>query len=248
VSFAPVLKHDVFPLAALLEQLTKMGEEAFGRPVEIEFAARLPQKTGEPADFGFLQVRPLVLSREGEELRLEEVDPASLVCQSSKVLGNGRVTDLRDVVVVDFHRFERARSKEVACGVAHFNAKLNAEGRPYLLIGVGRWGSTEPWLGIPVEWDEISGARVIVEAGFRDFRVTPSQGSHFFQNLTAFQVGYFTVNPDAGEGFVDWQWLNETASVEEDGCVRHLRFEAPLNVVMNGRTSQGLIFKPEMPT
>ncbi len=244
VSFAPVLKHGVFPLAPLLEQLTRMAEEAFGRPVEIEFAVRLPQKPGDSADFGFLQVRPLVLSREGEELRLDEVDPASLVCQSSKVLGNGRITDLRDVVVVDFHRFERARSKEVAGGVAHFNAQLNAQGRPYLLIGVGRWGSTEPWLGIPVEWDEISGARVIVEAGFRDFRVTPSQGSHFFQNLTAFQVGYFTVNPDAGEGFVDWQWLASTPSVNEDGCVRHLRFETPLVVVMNGRTSQGLIFKP----
>jgi hypothetical protein len=225
-----------------------MGEDAFGRPVEIEFAACLAQKAGNPADFGFLQVRPLVLSREGEELRLDEVDPQRLVCQSSKVLGNGRISGLHDVVVVDFHRFERARSKEVAGGVAHFNAKLGSEGRPYLLIGVGRWGSTEPWLGIPVEWDEISGARVIVEAGFRDFRVTPSQGSHFFQNLTAFQVGYFTVNPDAGEGFVDWQWLANTAALEEEGCVRHLRFDAPFSVVMNGRTSQGMIFKPEMPT
>jgi hypothetical protein len=213
--------------------------------VEIEFAGRLPQTPGDPADFGFLQVRPLVLSREGEELRMDEVEPERLVCQSSKVLGNGRITDLQDAVVVDFHRFERARSKEVARGVAHLNAKLTAQGLPYLLIGVGRWGSTEPWLGIPVEWDEISGARVIVEAGFRDFRVTPSQGSHFFQNLTAFQVGYFTVNPDAGEGFVDWQWLTDTPSVEEDGCVRHLHFPTPLSVVMNGRTSQGLIFKPE---
>jgi CheY-like chemotaxis protein len=245
VSFAPILKHDVFPLAPLLEHLTKMAEEAFGRPVEIEFAARLRQSSGEPADLGFLQVRPLVLAHEGEELRLDEVDRERLVCQSSKVLGNGRIGDLRDIVVVDFHRFERARSKEVAGGVAHFNATLNAQGRPYLLIGVGRWGSTEPWLGIPVEWDEISGARVIVEAGFRDFRVTPSQGSHFFQNLTAFQVGYFTVNPDAGEGFVDWQWLANTAAMEEDGCVRHLRFDAPLAVVMNGRTSQGMIFKPD---
>ncbi len=191
VSFAPILKHDVFPLAPLLDHLTKMGEDAFGRPVEIEFAVRLPQRPGDPADFGFLQVRPLVLSREGEELRLEEVEPERLVCQSSKVLGNGRITDLHDVVVVDFHRFERARSKEVAGGVAHLNAKLTTQGRPYLLIGVGRWGSTDPWLGIPVEWDQISGARVIVEAGFRDFRVTPSQGSHFFQNLTAFQVGIF---------------------------------------------------------
>jgi len=248
VSFAPILKHDVFPLPTLLEQLTKIGEDAFGRPVEIEFAVRLPQKPGEAADFGFLQIRPLVLSREGEELRLDEVDSARIVCQSSKVLGNGRIADVRDLIVVDFHRFERAKSKEVARGVAYFNTQLNAQGRPYLLIGVGRWGSTEPWLGIPVEWDEISGARVIVEAGFRDFRVTPSQGSHFFQNLTAFQVGYFTVNPDAGEGFVDWQWLADAEAREEDGCVRHLRFDSPLLVVMNGRTSQGLIFKPEIPT
>jgi hypothetical protein len=132
----------------------------------------------------------------------------------------------------------------VAECVAHLNSKLNESGAPYLLIGVGRWGSNDPWLGIPVEWDEISGARVIVEAGFRDFRVTPSQGSHFFQNLTAFQVGYFTVNPDAGEGFVDWQWLATQDAVEEHGCVRHLRFEKPLAVVMNGKTSQGMIFKP----
>jgi len=133
----------------------------------------------------------------------------------------------------------------VAEDVAYLNAKLNEAGVPYLLIGVGRWGSNDPWLGIPVEWDEISGARVIVEAGFRDFRVTPSQGSHFFQNLTAFQVGYFTVNPDAGEGFVDWEWLAAEPAVEERGCVRHLHFEQPLVVVMNGRKSRGMVFKPE---
>jgi hypothetical protein len=138
----------------------------------------------------------LVFSRETEQLRMDNVDP-SRAAQSTKVLGVGRVGDLCDVVVVDSHRFERANSQEVARLVAYFNAKLACENRPYLLIGVGRWGSNEPWLGIPVEWDEISGARVIVEAGFRDFR------SHFFQNLTAFQVGYFTVNPDLGEGSVD---------------------------------------------
>lgn len=129
--------------------------------------------------------------------------------------------------------------------MAHLNAKLAEKGLPYLLIGVGRWGSTEPWLGIPVEWDEISAARVIVETGFRDFRITPSQGSHFFQNLAAFQVGYFTVNPDVGEGFVDWTWLSSRQAVEERGCVRHLQFDAPLTVVMNGKTSCGLIFKPQ---
>ena len=176
---------------------------------------------------------------------LRTVQPEQLICQSNKVLGNGRIDDLHDIVVVDSQRFERSRSQEVAAAVARLNRRLNEENRPYLLIGVGRWGSTEPWLGIPVEWDEISGARVIVEAGFRDFRVTPSQGSHFFQNLTAFQVGYFTVNPDAGEGSVDWQWLTEQPSVEEHGCVRHLQFTEPIRVVMNSRTSQGVIFKPE---
>ncbi len=244
MSFAPILKHGVFPLASILNQLMKIGEDALGRPVEIEFAVRLSCHSNEVADFGFLQIRPLVLSREGEELRMEDVDPNQLVCQSSKVLGNGGIQDLRDIVVVDVQRFERARSQEVAQGVSYFNTKLNDSGTPYLLIGVGRWGSNDPWLGIPVAWDQISGARVIVEAGFRDFRVTPSQGSHFFQNLTAFQIGYFTVNPDAGEGFVDWQWLTSQPAVEEEGCVRHLRFDAPLVVVMNGKTSRGMIFKP----
>jgi CheY-like chemotaxis protein len=245
VSFAPVLKHGVFPLAPLLEQLNRIGEDAFGRPVEIEFAVRMPHHAHEIPEFGFLQIRPLVLAREGAVLRMEEADPAMLVCQSSKVLGNGRIDDLRNVVVVDFHRFERAQSQQVAASVARLNAKLAEQGISYILIGVGRWGSTEPWLGIPVEWDEISGARVIVEAGFRDFRVTPSQGTHFFQNLTAFQVGYFTVNPDAGEGFVDWEWLSSQPALEQDGCVQHLQFEMPLVVAMDGRTSRGMIFKPE---
>ena len=245
VSFAPMLKHGVFPLATILDQLVRAGEEALGNPVEVEFAVRLPRREGDTAEFGFLQIRPLTRARDNQELAMADVEPEQLVCRSTKVLGNGRIENLHDIVVVDSQRFERSRSQEVARAVAHFNAALSAENRPYLLIGVGRWGSNDPWLGIPVEWDEISGARAIVEAGFRDFRVTPSQGSHFFQNLTAFQIGYFTVNPDAGEGSVDWQWLSDQPAIEEDGCVRHLRFNEPLHVVMNSRTSQGMIFKPE---
>jgi CheY-like chemotaxis protein len=245
VSFAPMLKHGVFPLAAILELLVKSGEDALGHPVEIEFAVRLPRTEPEAAEFGFLQIRPLTLSHDREELAIENVDPEMLICRSTKVLGNGRIENLHDLVVVDSHRFERGRSQEVAKAVAHFNGMLNQQNRPYLLIGVGRWGSNDPWLGIPVEWDEISGARVIVEAGFRDFRVTPSQGSHFFQNLTAFRIGYFTANPDAGEGSVDWKWLTAQPAVEEQGCVRHLQFTEPLLVIMNSRSSQGMIFKPQ---
>jgi len=244
VTFAPMLKLGMFPLAQILELLVRAGEEALGNPVEIEFAVRLPRGE-EPADFGFLQIRPLTLARDHQDLAIDDVDPAQVLCRSTKVLGNGRIENLHDIVVVDSHRFERSRSHEVAKAVAHFNASLNAENRPYLLIGVGRWGSNDPWLGIPVEWDEISGARAIVEAGFRDFRVTPSQGSHFFQNLTAFQIGYFTVNPDAGEGAVDWEWLADQPAVGEQECVRHLHFPDPLRVVMNSKKSQGVIFKPK---
>jgi len=243
VTFAPMLKHGIFPLAAILDVLVRSGEDALGNPVEIEFAVRLPRGE-EPAEFGFLQIRPLTLARDSQDLAIGDVDASQVLCRSTKVLGNGRI-DLQDIVVVDSQRFERSRSQEVAKAVAHFNAVLNEENRPYLLIGVGRWGSNDPWLGIPVEWDEISGARAIVEAGFRDFRVTPSQGSHFFQNLTAFQVGYFTVNPDAGEGSVDWEWLADQSAVEERECVRRLHFSQPLRVVMNSRSSQGVIFKPE---
>lgn len=245
ISFAPILKYDVFPLPAILDQLMTIGEDGLARPVEIEFAVRLAGSPGETADFGFLQMRPLVMSREGEDLQFEVIDRERVLCESAQVLGHGRIDDLRDIIAVDFHRFERARSKEVAESVGHFNARLSSDGTSYVLIGVGRWGSNESWLGIPVAWDQISGARVIVESGFRDFRVTPSQGSHFFQNLTAFQIGYFTVNPDAGEGAIDWDWLNAQPAVEEHGCVRHLHFDAPLSVVMNGKTSRGLIFKPE---
>jgi hypothetical protein len=264
-----MLKQSTFPLAEILDDLVRAGEEALGNPVEIEFAVRLPQQGTPPdsdtvrrdaasrvsgsgtgqishvAEFGFLQIRPLTLARDSEDLALDDVQPERLICRSTKVLGNGRIENLHDVIVVDSQRFERSRSQEVAQAVAQFNRLLLGNNRPYLLIGVGRWGSTEPWLGIPVEWDEISGARVIVEAGFRDFRVTPSQGSHFFQNLTAFRIGYFTVNPDAGEGSVDWQWLAEQQAVQEQGCVRHLQFAEPICVVMNSRTSQGVILKPE---
>lgn len=246
ISFAPVLKHGVFPLAEILDGIVSVGSEALGRPVEIEFAAKLAHCPGERPEFGFLQIRPMAISREIEEVRTEDVDPKVLVCQSTSVLGHGRMQDLRDLVVVDVHKFDRSRSRDVARDVARMNSTLNGSGTPYILIGVGRWGSNDPWLGIPVVWDQVSGARVIVEAGFRDLRVTPSQGSHFFQNLTAFRVGYFTVNPDLGHGFVDWPWLASQPAASEFGCVRHLHFDRSLLVLMNGRSGFGMIFKPQI--
>jgi CheY-like chemotaxis protein len=243
VTFAPILKHGLLPLAEILDLLLRISADGTSAPVEIEFALTLDPSGGAAHEFGFLQLRPLAVSREAADLQLGEVAPADLVCQSGSVLGNGRI-DVQDVVVVDFHRFDRGRSQDVARDVARFNADLVRRGVPYVLIGVGRWGSAEPFLGIPVTWEEIAGARAIVEAGFKDFRVTPSQGTHFFQNLTASSVGYFTVNPEAGEGFVDWDWLAAQPAVRETTFVRHLCFENPIVVKMNGRTQRGLIMKP----
>jgi hypothetical protein len=247
VSFAGILKHDAFPLASIVNLLLEIGPWGMGGPVEVEFAVNLRSPAGAPAEFGLLQMRPLALSREEEELEVGEVRPEQILCRSPQVLGNGRIDGIRDLVVVDFHRFDRSSSREAAEAVTRFNASLVAAGIPYLLIGVGRWGSADPWLGIPVAWDQISGARAIVEAGFKDFKVTPSQGTHFFQNLTAFNIGYFTVNPEAGEGFVDWDWLASREASGEHGVVRHLRLDAPVVIQMNGKRNEGWIFKPGGP-
>jgi CheY-like chemotaxis protein len=242
VSFAPILKHDMFPLAAILDDLLRIGSEGTGSAVEIEFAVNLSVPDAAP-EFGFLQMRPLALSREVEELEIGHVLTSQLLCRSNSVLGNGRVDNLRDLVVVDFHRFDRAKSREAAMQVARFNAELQSSGLPYLLIGVGRWGSTDPFLGIPVAWNQIAGARVIVEAGFKDFKVTPSQGTHFFQNLTSCNVGYFTANPEIGDGFIDWDWLAEQPALAKDNYVRHIRLKSPVLVKMSGHKGEGVILK-----
>lgn len=244
VTFAPILKHRLFPLAELLEVLLDICSAATSTPVEIEFAATLTTPPGTPREFAFLQLRPLALARELTELDIGRVDPARLVCHSASVLGHGQLTDIYDLVVVATPPRNRAHSREIAGEIARLNAVLAAARRPYVLIGVGRWGSADPFLGIPVTWDQISAARVIVEAGSADFRVAPSQGSHFFQNLMAWNVGYFTVNPDS-DGFVDWAYLAGAPAVSERAGVRHLRFTAPLVVKMNGKRHQGLIFKPQ---
>ena len=244
VSMAPILKHDLFPLAEILRELLRVGTLGTSSPVEIEFAINLDTSPGEPAEFAFLQLRPFTSSREMETVELGELAPGEMICESTSALGHGHLDDIYDVVVVDKARFDRSRSRECALAVSQFNRRLTHEGRPYVLVGVGRWGSTESWLGIPVRWADISGARVIVEAGFKDFRVTPSQGTHFFQNLTSLNIGYFTVNQESGEGFVDWEYLADQPAVSEIGLVRHLRFDAPVVVTMNGSTQHGIIRKP----
>jgi len=247
VTFAPILRTKIFPLPKILELLLDMGTWGMGTPVEIEFAVSMSVLPGKPRQFGLLQMRPLVLSREMEELNLDDVDPAQVICMSHQVLGNGVISDLFDIVIVDIHSFERSKTQDIAKEVSRFNEKLASQNRPYLLIGLGRWGTLDPWLGIPIKWDQISGARAIVESGFKDIDVTPSQGSHFFQNITSFMVGYFTINSKVKEGFVDWEWLLSREPVEAKVYTRHLQFEHPLVVKINGHQHRGVILKPEEP-
>jgi hypothetical protein len=146
---------------------------------------------------------------------------------------------------VDYEKFNRAKSRDVASEVASFNNKLIEESRPYLLVGVGRWGSLDPWLGIPVTWEQIAGARTIIETSFKDMAVEPSQGSHFFQNITSFMVGYFTINSVQNNGFVDWNWLLKQQPVEQKNYTKLIRFANPLVIKMNGHENKGIILKPE---
>ena len=244
VSFAQVLKHGAFPLAEIVGELLERCAEGTGAPVEIEFAGSLSERAGRRPRLAFLQLRPLALSKEEAQVEIGEVAEADLLCRTTRVLGNGVVSDLTDVVVVDLERFDRQRTPEVALEVARFDAVLRQAGRPYLLVGPGRWGSSDPKLGVPVGWHQISGSRAIVEAGFEDVRVAPSQGTHFFQNLSSCNVGYFTVNPESGEGQLDWRWLWEQPAEEEGTFVRRLRLGSPMILKMSGRTGEGVILKP----
>ncbi len=245
VTFAPLLKNNLFPLTQILDLLLDMGGWGMGTPVEIEFAVNLSVPRGRPKEFAVLQMRPMVLNRELEILNVEGFPLNALVCRSSRVLGNGILDDLFDVVVVDPDRFDRSKSREAAEEITRLNARLVSENRKYLLIGVGRWGSLDPWLGIPVTWEQIAGARAIVEADFRDFMVMPSQGSHFFQNLNSFHVGYFTVGPGDPESHIDWEWLAAQPPLETGTFARHLRFDRPLKIMMSGHQNKGIILKPE---
>ncbi len=244
ITFAPILKHKIFPLAEILDMLLDLGAWGMGVPVEIEFAVNLDVPPDHPKDFAMLQMRPLVISHELEELDVDNYKKDDLICQSQQVLGNGAIEGLYDIVVVDIHKFDRSKSIETANEVSNLNAKLVGENRPYILIGVGRWGSLDHWLGVPVTWDQISGASVIVESDFKDFSVSPSQGSHFFQNITSFRVGYFTVNTLDNLGSIDWDWLSSLNAYQEMKYTKHIRFDKPITVKINGRKNKGIILKP----
>ena len=213
-------------------------------PVEIEFAANLETPPGTPKVFSFLQIRPIVHTEETVNINLTHIRPENTIVYSDSALGNGTFKGICDLVYVRPESFNAANNKNLAIEIENLNANFDRQSSGYVLIGPGRWGSSDPWLGIPVIWPQISAARIIIESGLKNYRIDPSQGTHFFQNLTSFRVGYFTINQYIKEGFYDVDFLNSLEAVYENEHIRHIRFSNPLDIMIDGRKHKGVIMKP----
>ncbi len=244
ITFSGILEHKSFPLAEILTTLLDLGQREMNNPIEIEFAVNLETPPGTPKVFNFLQIRPIVHSDETYSINLENVKTEETIIFSDSALGNGVFKGIHDLVYIKPESFNAAQNKTVAGVVENLNSGFAKEAIGYILVGPGRWGSTDPWLGIPVKWPQISAARIIIESGLKNYRIDPSQGTHFFQNLTSFGVGYFTVNPYINEGYYDVDYLNRLNVVYEDSFIRHVHFEKPLEIMIDGKRHKGAIMKP----
>ena len=244
LSFVNILQHDVFPLADTLDQILRIGQQEMGRPVEIEFAVNMDPSDHTRATFYLLQIRPIVDNKEIMDEDLSLVKNEETILSSTSVLGHGIVGDVQDIIYVKTGAFNSSNNQLIAYEIEKMNRSFTDQEKGYVLVGPGRWGSSDSWLGIPVKWPHISNARVIVECGLENYRVDPSQGTHFFQNLTSFGVGYFTVNPFKGDGWFDEAFLNAQPAVEETEYLRHVHFDAPITIKMDGKKSLGVVLKP----
>lgn len=244
LSFVNILQHDVFPLADTLDQILRIGQQEMGRPVEIEFAVNMDPSDHTRATFYLLQIRPIVDNKEIMDEDLSLVKNEETILSSTSVLGHGIVGDVQDIIYVKTGAFNSSNNQLIAYEIEKMNRSFTDQEKGYVLVGPGRWGSSDSWLGIPVKWPHISNARVIVECGLENYRVDPSQGTHFFQNLTSFGVGYFTINPFKGDGWFDEAFLNAQPAVEETEYLRHVRFDTPITIKMDGKKSLGVVLKP----
>lgn len=252
VTFANVLQHNVFPLAKIIDFMLRTGQYEMGRPIEIEFAGIIDPKTSASAEtkgqLYWLQMRPIVDQKEMLDDSILDIPDSDLVMRSGTALGHGVMDGVKTIVYVRPQNFDRMNNPQLAGEIEKINADMVAADRPYILIGPGRWGSSDPSLGIPVKWPQIAGARLIVETALPGYRIEPSQGTHFFQNLTSFGVGYFTIDTVGGRGFIDTRWLDSLPAEYETDRLRIVTFPSPLTIAISGRKSEGIVAKPDIAT
>jgi hypothetical protein len=243
VTYSNILKYNTFPLAEILREVLEVGQREMGKPIEIEFAVELNKPPGVQKMFYVLQIRPIVNIHDAIEVDFNTIKKENTLIMADHALGNGVIDNIYDVVYVKPDSFDPSKTKEIAELIGSLNNNFLKEDKNYILIGPGRWGSSDPWLGIPVKWPQISAARVIIESGLDNYRIDPSQGTHFFQNLTSFGVGYFTLNPFIHDGYYDVGYLKDKQVIYEDSFIRHIRFEGPLQIIIDGRKNKAVIFK-----
>jgi len=245
ITFAGILKHDVFPLSVILQNILEIGHGGMGCPVEIEFAVSFDPENKKPPVFAILQIRPLVISKESSEIAWdeEEAGKENVLIHSNKALGNGVVNSISDIVYISPDNFDSSKTIEIAKQINEINDDLAS--KPYLLIGPGRWGTRDRWLGIPVGWSEISNVGVLVEAALKDFNIEPTQGTHFFHNIISKGIGYIHTTLNREESFIDWKWLDKQKPEKQTKYVKHIKLPTPLIIKLDGRTGRALILKPE---
>ncbi len=240
VTFAPILKNEQIPLSEILKNLSDLGREAMGTNIELEFAASFDPESRK-TQFNILQMRPMVSRSVVKKVKFEDIDEAKIICASGSTLGNGYINDISDLIYVKPETFTNLKTRDIAAEIGELNLKLKNEDRFCMIIGPGRWGSSDPFLGVPVKWAHISHSKVIIEASYGSFSADPSYGTHFFHNLTSLGIGYFTVNPEKNEGSIDWDWLQSQPVLADLQYVRHIRLPKPLDIRIDGSTGKGII-------
>ena len=245
ITFANILEHKVFPLAEILEKLLEISQREMGRPIEIEFAVNLDYSKAHNHTFYLLQIRPIVDQKEMVDETIGDIPTDETILTSNSSLGHGIYNDIYDIVYVKPEHFDSSNNVKIAEEIGALNRWMTEANCPYVLVGPGRWGSSDHWLGIPVKWPQISNARIIVEAGQSDYRIDPSQGTHFFQNLTSFGVAYLTINPYRNDGSYNLEFLNSQAAEHETDFIRHIHFDRPIIGMIDGRSSKGVVLKPQ---
>ena len=241
VSFAHILKDDAFPLSELLNDILEIGKTGLGSHIEIEFAVDIAKQKNQKHKFYFLQIRPMISGKELTEVELSDVPHNKILCSSRHALGNGIIKNVKDLVFVRANKFEAVNTKTIAEQIGSINSKLK-NGAIY--IGIGRWGTSDPWLGIPVNWGQISNAKVLIEVALENFNIDPSHGAHFFHNITSLGIGYLTIPAGKYEEFVDWEWLESQPATYETEFVKHISLNTNFEIILNGRKGIATILKP----